>query len=152
MLPTWCYFLWNLKIPVSRCPRSRGSSTYVAAHPGTPTATREGTKPPGYDWARAYVGYLGDRPRDVNACHLLGAQLSGSGTDLANLATCGTDANSYVGKPQSPIPPMDSMLDFEDTVRSLVDSRHVVRYEVTPVYTGSRTVPHEFRMRLPGQP
>ncbi|MCX4654948.1 DNRLRE domain-containing protein [Streptomyces microflavus] len=119
---------------------------YVAAHPGTPTATREGIKPPGYDWARAYVGYLGGRPRDVNACHLLGAQLSGSGTDLANLATCGTDANSYVGKPQSPIPPMDSMLDFEDTVRSLVDSRHVVRYEVTPVYTGSRTVPHEFRM------
>ncbi|NEA19369.1 hypothetical protein [Streptomyces halstedii] len=38
------------------------------------------------------------------------------------------------------------MLDFEDTVRSLVDSQHVVRYEVTPVYTGSRTVPHEFRM------
>ncbi|GHE41512.1 IS110 family transposase [Streptomyces capitiformicae] len=25
LLPTWCYFLWNLKIPVSRCPRSRGS-------------------------------------------------------------------------------------------------------------------------------
>ncbi|MFJ4468057.1 LamG-like jellyroll fold domain-containing protein [Streptomyces sp. NPDC089424] len=119
---------------------------YVTAHPGTPTATREGIKPPGYDWARAYVGYLGGRPRDVNACHLLGAQLSGSGTDLANLATCGTDANSYVGKAQTPIPPMDSMLDFEDTVRSLVDSQHVVRYEVTPVYSGNRTVPHEFEM------
>ncbi|MFF5607229.1 RHS repeat-associated core domain-containing protein [Streptomyces cellulosae] len=25
LLPTWCYFLWNLRIPVSRCPRSRGS-------------------------------------------------------------------------------------------------------------------------------
>ncbi|MCP9973006.1 hypothetical protein [Streptomyces somaliensis] len=24
LLPTWCYFLWNLKIPVSRRPRSRG--------------------------------------------------------------------------------------------------------------------------------
>jgi hypothetical protein len=27
LLPTWCYFLWNLQIPVSRCPRSRGSFT-----------------------------------------------------------------------------------------------------------------------------
>ncbi|MFE9133362.1 DNA/RNA non-specific endonuclease [Streptomyces sp. NPDC007355] len=101
-------------------------------------------KPPGYDWARSYVGYLGGRPRDVNACHLLGAQLGGSGTDLANLATCGSDANSYVGKPQSPIPSMDSMLNFEDTVRSLIDSKHVVR--VTPVYKDGRTVPYEFRM------
>jgi hypothetical protein len=25
LLPTWRYFLWNLKIPVVRCPRSRGS-------------------------------------------------------------------------------------------------------------------------------
>ncbi|WP_420803084.1 DNA/RNA non-specific endonuclease [Streptomyces pratensis] len=89
---------------------------------------------------------MGGRPRDVNACHLLGAQLSGSGTDLANLATCGAGANSYVVKPQSPIPPMESLLAFEDTVRSLVDSQRVVRYEVTPVYTGSRTAPHEFRM------
>lgn len=95
---------------------------------------------------RSYVGCLGGRPCDVNACHLLGAQLSGSGTDLENLATCGTDANSYVVKPQSPIPPMESMLDFEDTVRSLVASLRVVRYEVTPVCTGSRTVPYEFRM------
>jgi hypothetical protein len=30
LLPTWCYFLWNLKIPVSRCPRSRGSFNLVA--------------------------------------------------------------------------------------------------------------------------
>lgn len=119
---------------------------YVIAHPGTPTETRNGIKPPGYDWARAYVGYLGGRPRDVNACHLLGAQLGGSGTDLANLATCGTDANSNVGKPRTPIPPIDSMLDFEETVRSLIDSRHVVRYGVTPLYRGSRTVPYEFQM------
>lgn len=32
LLPTWCYFLWNLKIPVSRCPRSRGSFTKRLAH------------------------------------------------------------------------------------------------------------------------
>ncbi|MFF3842796.1 LamG-like jellyroll fold domain-containing protein [Streptomyces sp. NPDC001930] len=120
--------------------------SYITAHPGTPTETRTGIKPPGYDWARSYVGYLGGRPRDVNACHLLGAQLAGSGTDLANLATCGSDANSYVGIPQSPLPSMDSMLHFEDTVRTLIDSGHVVRYKVTPVYKDGRTVPHEFRM------
>jgi hypothetical protein len=33
LLPTWCYFLWNLKIPVSRCPRSRGSFTLDKAVP-----------------------------------------------------------------------------------------------------------------------
>ncbi|MFJ3549189.1 LamG-like jellyroll fold domain-containing protein [Streptomyces sp. NPDC090114] len=115
---------------------------YVTTHPGT----KADAEPPGYQWARNYVSHLGGRRRDVHACHLLGAQLSGSGTDLANLATCGADANSYVGKPQKPIPPMDSMLDFEDTVRSLIDARHVVRYKVTPVYSGSRTVPYEFRM------
>ncbi|MFD7972865.1 DNA/RNA non-specific endonuclease [Streptomyces clavifer] len=118
---------------------------YVTDHPGTPTE-RNGVKPPGYTWGRAYVGYLGGRPRDVNACHLLGAQLSGSGTDLANLATCGSDANSYVGKAQTPIPSMDSMLHFEDTIRSLVDSEHVVRYKVTPTYSGDRTVPDAFQM------
>ncbi|WP_234439433.1 LamG-like jellyroll fold domain-containing protein [Streptomyces wedmorensis] len=120
-------------------------SAYIETHPGTPVP-RNGNKPPGYDWARSYVGYLGGQPRDVHACHLLGAQLSGSGTDLANLATCGSDANAYVGKPTKPIPPMDSMLTFEDTVRSLIDSQHVVQYKVTPDYDGGRTVPYKFRM------
>ncbi|MFB7609975.1 LamG-like jellyroll fold domain-containing protein [Streptomyces gardneri] len=118
----------------------------ITTHPGTSTDTTAGIKPPGYDWARSYVGYLGGRARDVNACHLLGSQLGGSGTDLANLATCGSDANSYVGKPQKPIPSMDSMLTFENKVRSLIDSQHVVRYKVTPVYKDGRTVPYEFRM------
>jgi hypothetical protein len=45
LLPTWCYFLWNLKIPVSRCPRSRGSfikalSEYLGhSDPGFPLRT-----------------------------------------------------------------------------------------------------------------
>ncbi|MGW9399088.1 DNA/RNA non-specific endonuclease [Streptomyces sp. NPDC055642] len=118
-------------------------SSYVATHPGTSTDTRNGIKPPG---SRDYLRYLGGRPSDVNAFHLLGRQLSGSGTNLANLAPCGSDANSYIGKPKTPIPPLDSMLDFENTVRSLVDSQHVVWYDVTSVYKGSRTVPYEFEM------
>nr|WP_240469175.1 LamG-like jellyroll fold domain-containing protein [Streptomyces sp. OM5714] len=122
------------------------TSAFLVTHPGMPTETRKGIKPTGYDWARDYVSYLGGKRSDVNACHLLGAQLSGSGTNLANLSTCGTDANSYVGKPSGPVPPMDSMLHFEDTVRSLVDSGHVVRYEVTPDYLGSRTVPYRYRL------
>ncbi|MFB6878542.1 DNA/RNA non-specific endonuclease [Streptomyces sp. NPDC056323] len=121
------------------------NAAYLKGHPGTPTR-RGGDKPPGYDWARDYVRYLKGKPSDVHACHLLGAQLGGSGTNLANLVACGSDANSYVGKPKSLPGPMDSMLNFEDSVRSLVDSRHVVQYEVTPVYRGDRTVPHEIRM------
>ncbi|MGW2183453.1 tectonin domain-containing protein [Streptomyces sp. NPDC001732] len=124
-------------------------TAYLQEHPGTSTE-RNGPRPPGYSWARDYVSYLKGRRSDVNACHLLGAQLGGSGTDLANLVTCGSDANSYVGKPKE-LPgerpgPMDNMLNFEDTVRSLVDSEHVVQYEVTPVYSGDRTVPYEFQM------
>ncbi len=57
---------------------------YVTAHPGTPTETRNGIKPPGYDWARAHVGYLGGQPRDVNgACSTMwcrGSSASRSGT------------------------------------------------------------------------
>lgn len=41
---------------------------------------------------------------------------------------------------------MDSMLHVEDTVRSLVDSEHVVRYEVTPDYLASRTVPYQYQL------
>lgn len=45
LLPTWRYFLWNLKIPVSRCPRSRGSFTlrtwtYGPSSSGCPAAGR----------------------------------------------------------------------------------------------------------------
>ncbi|MFM9615494.1 hypothetical protein ACKI18_43270, partial [Streptomyces niveiscabiei] len=72
--------------------------------------------------------------------------LSGKGDQLENLATCGSDANSDVGKPHKPIRPMDNMLYFEDDVRSLIDSEHVVQYKVTPIYSGRRTVPYEFRM------
>ncbi|MER7043071.1 DNA/RNA non-specific endonuclease [Streptomyces microflavus] len=121
---------------------------WIDAHPGTPTDPKKGKGivPPGYNWARSYVGYLGGRPRDVNACHLLAAQLSGSGTDLANLATCGSDGNSYVGKPTEPLPAIDSMHLFENTVRALTKSNHVVRYTVTPKYHGERTAPYEFDM------
>ncbi|WNI34386.1 DNA/RNA non-specific endonuclease [Streptomyces sp. ITFR-6] len=121
---------------------------WIDTHPGTRTDPKrgKGIVPPGYNWARSYAGYLGGRVSDVNACHLLAAQLSGSGTDLANLATCGSDANSYVGKPTEPLPAIDSMHNFENTVRSLTNSKHVVRYTVTPKYRGERTAPYEFDM------
>ncbi|WP_261718277.1 DNA/RNA non-specific endonuclease [Streptomyces sp. FZ201] len=121
-------------------------SAYITNHPGTRTQPSQGITPAGYAWARDYVSYLGGKRSGVNACHLLGAQLGGSGTLLANLATCGTDANSYVGKPNQPIPPMDSMNHFEDEVRSLIDSGRVVQYQVIPHYRGERNVPYEFHM------
>jgi hypothetical protein len=106
-------------------------SAYLTQRPGTPT--QRGITPAGYEWARNYVRYLGGKASGVNACHLLGAQLGGSGTQLANPVTCGTDANSYVGKPKQSIAPMDSMLDVEDRLRAYVDSQHVVHYQVTPL-------------------
>ncbi|MEV2224523.1 DNA/RNA non-specific endonuclease [Nocardia vinacea] len=121
------------------------TSAYLKDHPGSSAAERE-EDPVGYAWARRYFRHLGGSPSTVNACHLLGAQLGGSGKKLENLATCGTDANSYVGKPKEPIAPMDSMLHFEDKVRKQVDDGNTVLYQVAPVYEGSRTVPARFQM------
>ncbi|MFR9793796.1 DNA/RNA non-specific endonuclease [Streptomyces sp. MB22_4] len=121
------------------------TSAYLKDHPGSSAAERE-EDPAGYAWARRYLRHLGGSPSTVNACHLLGAQLGGSGKKPENLVTCGTDANSYVGKPKEPIAPMDSMLHFEDKVRKQVADGNTVLYQVTPVYEGSRTVPARFRM------
>ncbi|MFJ3235874.1 DNA/RNA non-specific endonuclease [Streptomyces sp. NPDC086787] len=82
----------------------------------------------------------------VNNCHLLGNQLSGSGTDLRNLATCGRDANDYV-KSGGGMGAMDNMKKFENEVQTLItNGGYTVGYTVVPVYKGRRTVPQSFEM------
>ncbi|NEA44164.1 transposase [Streptomyces sp. SID11385] len=39
MLPTWCYFLWNLKIPVSRYPRSNKRDAIALVNSSGKTVT-----------------------------------------------------------------------------------------------------------------
>ncbi|MFJ2779597.1 DNA/RNA non-specific endonuclease [Kitasatospora sp. NPDC087315] len=124
-------------------------SAYLLANKGTETEVRKGIKPAGYDWARNQVIYWGGDRSDVNACHLLGAQLSGSGTNLANLVPCGSDANSYVGKlngNSARLGPIDSMLHFENQVKAEIDGGNIVFYQVTPYYDGNRMAPYEIEM------
>lgn len=107
---------------------------------GTATAP-DSVTPPGYRWAQRYAGHLGADPSKViNACHLLGKQLGGSGTDLKNLATCSKDAN-YTGT---------SMRTYENQVRSAVEAGQEVLYTVTPAYQGNRTVPSSFTITAYG--
>ncbi|MGW2372134.1 LamG-like jellyroll fold domain-containing protein [Kitasatospora sp. NPDC001683] len=123
---------------------------YLAAHEGS--TTERDTRPPGYNWARNYSYYLGnDKPWQwINNCHLLGKRLSGSGTDLDNLATCSRAANDdAVAEGDPGMSP--NMEDVESEVfRTITKQHQVVRYTVTPNYAGNRTVPYEFVMTAKG--
>ncbi|MFD5085959.1 DNA/RNA non-specific endonuclease [Kitasatospora sp. NPDC058406] len=110
---------------------------------------KQGIKPAGYDWARNQVSYWGGKASAVNACHILGKQLGGSGTNLANLFPCGSDANSYVGKRGADtdhLGRITSMLSFEDRVKAQIENKRVVLYQVTPHYAGGRLAPYEIEM------
>ncbi|WP_234008818.1 LamG-like jellyroll fold domain-containing protein [Streptomyces sp. Mg1] len=105
-------------------------------------------RPPGYDWAKRYAGYLGapDPQNWRNACHLLAKQLSGSGERLDNLSTCSRAANA---NPYSHVQPgfEPNMYTHETKVKEAIDAGHVVHYQVTPKYDGARTVPTGYEMK-----
>ncbi|MDL2082285.1 DNA/RNA non-specific endonuclease, partial [Streptomyces sp. GXMU-J15] len=102
-------------------------SNYLDTHEGSSTVKE--IKPPAYQWARKYVMYLGGLAPSsaINACHLLGSDLSGSGTDLRNLATCSRQANTAV-RGDGRI--ADHMFSYESQVKHAIDSGQVVYYSV----------------------
>ncbi|MFR9725136.1 DNRLRE domain-containing protein [Streptomyces sp. MS19] len=111
---------------------------YLAANGGS--RTTEKIRPPGYQWATRFAGYMGLNPPDaINNCHLIGKDLGGSGTDLRNLVTCSRQANySVSGLGHVP----DHMFSFESDISDAVkEDGQVVHYVVTPRYAGERTVP-----------
>jgi len=116
---------------------------FVDDHPGS--AVTQDIRPPGYAWAQLYARHLrADSRASVNNCHLLGKQLSGSGTDLRNLSTCGRDANAYPEK--GGLGAMDNMLQFENQVEAHLDGGKTVLYSVHPRYAGNRVTPETYRM------
>ncbi|WP_346770308.1 RHS repeat-associated core domain-containing protein [Streptomyces sp. Z423-1] len=125
-------------------------SAYLKTHPGSATNWKE-VAPSGYEWARDYAGYLGNRPPGewVNACHLLGKSLSGDGLKSENLSTCARSANSY---PVAATDPgvVDHMAFFESRVKAAIDQGQVVHYKVTPAYVGPRTVPVVYEITAHG--
>ncbi|WP_405528364.1 DNA/RNA non-specific endonuclease [Streptomyces canus] len=80
----------------------------------------------------------------MNNCHLLGSQLSGSGTDLRNLSTCGRDANAFPER--GGLGAMDNMVQFENQVQAQVESGETVLYSVRPTYGGDRVTPEAYLM------
>ncbi|GAA3163752.1 hypothetical protein GCM10010451_09760 [Streptomyces virens] len=121
---------------------------YLAANPGTKTNVSV-VAPPGYRWAQRTAGWLGAHPVDqnINACHLLGKQLSGSGTQLENLATCARGANAPQDGSQQGT---NNMQNYENQVREAVAAGQDVYYTVTPRYSGRRTVPTGFTLSAYG--
>jgi large repetitive protein len=120
--------------------RAMGADACLVAPLDQGSSVPNRTKPPGYRWAQDYADGLGLRARDtINACHLIGNQLGGSGTDLSNLATCARGANANIrGSSFTP------MINIEKAVRAAVDTGQRVYYQVVPDYEGSRTVPTGF--------
>ncbi|MDH2387249.1 DNRLRE domain-containing protein [Streptomyces sp. HNM0663] len=125
-------------------------SAYLASHQGTSTDPQK-IAPPGYQWARRYAGYLGNRPPSqwVNACHLLAAQLSGDGLQPENISTCARSANANRVSAMDPGLPQN-MYTVEAKVKRAIDAQEVVHYKVIPVYAGGRTVPVAYEMSARG--
>jgi hypothetical protein len=105
-----------------------------------PLGTGSGTAgiyPRGYYWARAFATDNGLNPSTtINACHLIGNQLGGDGTDLDNLFTCGRGTNTY-----SRTTTFDSMRVLERKIAATVDGGQRVYLFVDLSYSGNRTVP-----------
>ncbi|MFJ1707409.1 DNA/RNA non-specific endonuclease [Kitasatospora sp. NPDC088346] len=146
---------WRTYLPVDQYGRAQGAEAcldeaWLSTHEGS--STTRGIRPPGYDWAGRYGAWLGSRPPAlwINNCHLLAASLSGSGTDLGNLATCSRAANA--SRQAADDPGMNpNMASIEAQVRKAVMVDHqVVRYMVEPRYDGARTVPYEFAITAVG--
>ncbi|MGW6458219.1 DNRLRE domain-containing protein [Streptomyces sp. NPDC055078] len=116
--------------------KSRGSSPEV-----------QDIAPPGYRWAQRTARHNGMNPPKlhINACHLLAAELTGSGTDLRNITTCSRGANTFQSGST-----IKTMRTYEIMVKDAVDAGMTVYYKVTPKYKGNRTVAESINMHAYG--
>ncbi len=121
------------------------TSRYIAAAPGSPTTEASAYGTPGYGAARAFslaIGASNNPGQAINACHLIGAQLGGSGTDARNLATCSRAANAWPIGVQGFSNRMDT---FEGKARSAINAGQTVIYSDVPRYwTDRSTIPYAF--------
>ncbi|WP_431777039.1 tectonin domain-containing protein [Streptomyces cucumeris] len=124
-------------------------TAYLTTHAQRGSPTTAAVRPPGYNWATATAGYLRIKniSQRINNCHLLGKQLTGSGEDLDNLVTCSRAANAQVKGDEGFA---NDMAALEKKVKDAVDDGQVVRYQVTPVYSGPRTVPVKLEISAVG--
>ncbi|WP_159011784.1 ricin-type beta-trefoil lectin domain protein [Streptomyces sp. NRRL F-5123] len=103
---------------------------------------------PGYTDAQKRATALGTKSSEtINACHLIGDQLGGSGTEMANLVTCARAANSKAyALPWVPIlnPNMGTR---ENQIASGVKAGQTVAYVVVPLYADdTNVIPYAIKM------
>ncbi|MBT2403237.1 MULTISPECIES: DNA/RNA non-specific endonuclease [unclassified Streptomyces] len=114
------------------------------------TSSERQFDPPGHVWAKGYMADFGNEPSRfwVNACHLLAKDLTGDARE-ENFATCSRQANAWTIDRRAP-QMTPKMLTYESRVKKAVMGGQVVRYKVTPLYEGPRTVPYAFKMQASG--
>jgi hypothetical protein len=122
------------------------TSTYLEENDGSPTNDASRNATVGYRIAQNIATQAGATPTrfTINACHLIGDQLGGDGTNTQNLAACSRQANAW---PQAGFNGMKyNMLYYESKVKKAVDAGEVVLYKVTPEYINGNIIPTAFRM------
>ncbi|WP_208780080.1 LamG-like jellyroll fold domain-containing protein [Streptomyces griseorubiginosus] len=104
----------------------------------------------GYSEAQDYADQMGLNPeRTINACHLIGDVLGGSGGDVRNLGTCWRGVNTFdrtsgsLGR--------NNMRVMEDEVKKAAQRGQSVAYTVVPQYrTAGSKVPYRFVLTARG--
>ncbi|MEV6247177.1 DNRLRE domain-containing protein [Streptomyces sp. NPDC051742] len=114
---------------------------FLASHSGT-RANAKKTK--GYFWAKGFADHWGyDSTKKINACHLFADILGGDGERPENLSACARSANTFTQGRDRQVP---NMRYFERQVKKYAGDGYTVLYKVTPMYSGTRTVPFRYDM------
>ena len=105
----------------------------------------------GYADAQKYAqNALGlDPSSTINACHLIGDSLGGSGDDQQSLATCFRGVNSFDRTPGDR--GYSNMASMEGLVRAAARQGQSVSYTVIPYYASDESkVPYAFELSAEG--
>lgn len=144
---------WISYAPTGPGGRAQGAvacltSAYIASDPAGgmgDTTDASAWSTPGYWTARFFAQAInaGDPKNAINACHLLGSQLGGSGVDPRNLATCSRAANAW---PIGVIGMKPNMLTFESRTKRAIAAGQTVVFSDVPQYDGDNVIPYAFNM------
>ncbi|NUR60000.1 MAG: hypothetical protein HOV87_15225, partial [Catenulispora sp.] len=113
---------------------------------GSPTSNASRYATAGYDAGRNRAVLEGEAPElTINACHLIGDQIGGSGVETRNLVTCSRAANAFSIAGVKVLNP--NMLTYESQIKAAVGTRgQTVAYVAFPEYEGNNVIPYAIKM------